>query len=308
MRCFAIASLLVTLAVASAMAPGDALAQKRNSYRVVLVPLSALGSEASARTIRSLTGSLATEIRRLKRIKLLPRKQVEGAMKKAGRTDLTSCDGSEKCLVELGAITGADYVVFGEVGGLGDAQVVYLKLIGVKAKKDIRSTTLEFEGKAIESRSVGAAATRLLAPNLFTGNLAVTVDVPGASIYVDGDKVAESPTKAIPLSVGSHALRITHPEFRDFVRFVEIEFKKSLVVKANLQQFPVIASQIRKNPSEDRSALVGGQTVKQEPTPWYREWYTVTGIGVTAFVLSAVVFSQLPDVDSDAKRAVDVPQ
>ena len=147
---------------------------------------------------------------------------------------------------------------------------------------------------------------RLLAPSRYVGTLAVQDDVSVASIYVDGDKVAESPSTPIPLRVGSHAVRVTHPEFRDIVRFVDIDFKQRVPIRANLQQFPIVASQIRKHRDDSKPLVVGKAAV--EPTPWYRQWYTVAGVGTAAFVTSAVLFAYLNQLDSDAKRSVDIPQ
>ena len=59
---------------------------------------------------------------------------------------LRACDGNTKCLAELGALLSADTVIYGEVGGLGNVQVVYLKAVNVARAKELRSTTLEFGG------------------------------------------------------------------------------------------------------------------------------------------------------------------
>jgi len=294
-------ALIVLVAVLMASPAG---ADKRD-YRVAMVPLSALGSDASSATLTSLSKALADQIHSLRRFDLIPKAALDKALAAANRSDLGNCDGGDACLTELGRIAGADYTVYGEVGGLGTAQVVYLKLVGVKAGKDLRTTTLEFEGDAPSPAAVEAAVVRLLSPNLYTGTLEVQVDVAGATIYVDGERAGESPSKPIPLPVGSHAVRITHPEFRDFVRFVDVEFKQAVPIKANLQQFPVIASQIRKHPEKARPLVVG--PTQAQPTPWYREWYTVAGIGTVAFIASAVLFANLTELDSDAKRTVDLP-
>lgn len=294
----------LTVAIALLLVASPAVAQKRD-YRVAMVPLSALGSDASSATLDSLSQAIAGKIRTLRSFALIPKATLDKALQAANRADLSSCDGSDACLVELGRIAGADYTVYGEMGGLGSAQVVYLKLVGVKAGKDLRATTLEFEGDAPTDAAVEAAVMRLLSPNLYTGTLQVQVDVKGATIYIDGERAGESPSKAIPLPVGSHAVRITHPEFRDFVRFVDIEFKQTVPIRADLQQFPVIASQIRKNPEKAKAIVAQPTTVRE--TPWYRKWYTVAGVGTVAFVASAIVFANLTGIDSDATRTVDLP-
>jgi hypothetical protein len=275
----------------------------RGRYRVAFVPISALGSEARVRDVKTLTAKIGSEIRRLAAFAQVPPRTLSRALTRHKRSDLASCDGGAECLSEIGKLVAADYSLYGELGGLGEAQVVYLKLVGVKAGRVIRSTTLEFEGRMPRDTDVRAAVIRLLAPNRHTGFLAIKVDVDGATIYVDGSAVATSPTKPVILRVGSHALRVTHPEFRDFVRFIEIEYAKTLPMTANLQQFPVVANQIRKNANQ--SPVTTGPA----ETPWYREWYAVAGIGAASFVASALLFAYLADgIDADATRNVSVPQ
>ncbi|MBT8493365.1 MAG: PEGA domain-containing protein [Deltaproteobacteria bacterium] len=273
-------------------------------YKVAFVPISALGSEANVREVKRLTAAIGFEVRRLKAFKQVPRRTIDRTLERQKRNDLASCDGNSKCLSALGQLVGADYTLFAELGGLGRAQVVYLKLVGVKARRVIRSTTLEFEGRQPTRSQTRAAVIRLLEPSRHTGFLELDVDVDGASIYVNGNQLATSPTDRIILQVGSHALRITHPEFRDFVRFIDVEFAKTLALKANLQQFPVVASQIRKNVTERPVT-----TKRREPTPWYREWYAVAGMGAVGFVAGAVLFAYIADgIDADATRSVSVPE
>ena len=67
----------------------------------------------------------------------------------------------------------------------------------------------------------------------------------GLSIFFcDRDEVVgKSPLAPQTLSVGTHALRVTHPEYRDFVRFVDVEFDTPAAVKVDHQTTtPAIAS------------------------------------------------------------------
>ena len=196
---------------------------------------------------------------------------------------LRTCDGDPSCLAELGRDVGARYVVYGEVGGLGDVEIVYLKVIDVAGARELRSTTVELGGAKSRNRA-RAAAVLLLAPERYLGRLAVSVDIAGASIYVDGTRVARSPSKALSLSVGTHALRVTHPEFRDFVRFVDIAFDAETAVPVELQKFPIVTSDITRD-----GQIAGPSNIIYrgvEPTPWYRRWYTVAGFGTVVLVTS----------------------
>jgi hypothetical protein len=286
-------------------AAGVAVAQGNTAggARVALVPLETLGSES--KVSQKTQALVARALGAVQDHAVVPGKNVRRALKK--NPALRACDGNAECLARLGKELGAGYVVFGEVGGLGAAEVVYLKLVDVGAARMVRSTTLELGDKNNDKAAL-AAAYRLLAPDQYVGTLATKVDVDGASIYVDGKRVAQSPSKPVALSVGTHAVRITHPEFRDFVRFVDIEFQDSAEVEASLQQFPIVASDLAADPDAQRH---GGAVIYQGTavTPWYRTWYTTAGVGVVAFIGSAVIIGLIADgIDADDERVVDNPR
>lgn len=289
-------------------AAGVAMAQSQTARtagtaRVALVPLETLGSESkvSQKTQALVTRALGA----VQGHEVVPVKNVRRALKK--HPELGACDGNAGCLARLGKELDAGYVVFGEVGGLGAAEVVYLKLIDAGAAREVRSTTLEL-GENNNDKAALAAAYRLLAPDQYVGTLATRVDVDGASIYVDGKRVAQSPMKPVALSVGTHAVRITHPEFRDFVRFVDIEFQDTAEVEASLQQFPIVASDMAADPDaaeKGRAVIYQGTAA----TPWYRTWYTTAGVGVVAFIGSAVIIGLMTDgIDADDERVVNRPR
>src|SRR5262249_31143866 len=76
-------------------------------------------------------------------------------------------------------------------------------------------------------------------------------------------------------SVGTHALRITHPKYRDFVRFVDVPFEHLETLDVELRAFPVIEDRMR-------GAPVG-------PRPWYQSGWVVAGFATTLVVLTAIL-------------------
>ncbi|HUH01342.1 MAG TPA: PEGA domain-containing protein [Kofleriaceae bacterium] len=287
--------LVALLALGSAPAAADS--------KVVLAPLSTLGEETKSKSTRAVHAAIETALGTVPGIAVIDDKALERALRKVRRPELRVCDGETKCLAQLGTVVGADVVVYGELGGLGDAQVVYLKAVDVAKQEELRSTTLELGAKVDQTLAARGAAYRLLAPDGYTGTLTISVDVEGASVYVDGRPVGASPAQSIRLPVGTHALRVTHPEFRDFVRFVEVGFDADTAVEAGMQQFPIVSTSIR---STGRGANLGSTVVYkgQEPTPWYREWYAVAGASAVVLVGSAILVGVLVDglsVDSERK-------
>jgi len=262
-------------------------AAAQTPHVVALAPLSTLGAETTGAAARKLTADIERALGEVAGVKVVGAREVSGQIKKAKKPQLRACDGGAACLSDLGKLVGADAVVYGEVGGLGDVQVVYLALIDVAHGKELRSTTLQFGGADTGGGAKGAAV-RLLAPEDYLGRLALDVDAKGASIYVDGKLVGKSPAQPVDLPVGTHALRVTHPEFRDFVRFVDVPFGRTAEVKVGLQQYPII--------ERDVESKVGNATRRDFITyvpggrpPWYRRWYVIAGFGALVLVGAGVV-------------------
>jgi PEGA domain len=293
--------LAATLALAVA-APAAA----QPPHVVALAPLSTLGTETTGAAARKLTAEIERALAEVPGVKVVGARDVSVRIKRAHKSALRACDGGARCLTDLGKLVGADAVVYGEVGGLGDVQVVYLELIDVGHGKEVRSTTLQVGGGDTAGGAPGAAV-RLLSPEQFVGRLAVDVDAKGASIYVDGKVVGTSPAGPVDLPVGTHALRVTHPEFRDFVRFVDVPFGKTSEVKVGLQQYPII--------ERDVESRVGTATRRDYITyapggrpRWYRRWYVVAGFGALVLVgAGALAGAAAGGPSADHTSTIDPP-
>jgi hypothetical protein len=306
-------TVVAALAVIHAGSVGTAAAQKAPdkapgrprppARQVVLAPLSTLGSESTAAPVRRLAGELEQALGQAG-VKVIGTAAALEAIKQAKKPGLRSCDGDAACLAELGKLVGADWVVYGEVGGLGDVQVVYLQLVDAATGKDVRSTTLQAVAGDDPDGGARGAAVRLLAPERFVGAVDVKVDVAGAAIYVDGKRLARSPSPALELPVGTHALRVTHPEFRDFVRFVDVPFDRRATVTVALQQFPVVERDLESRGGSEPDSAVASAA----PAPWYRSWRAIAGFGAVLLTGAAITAAIVADgTDADGERPVDPP-
>jgi hypothetical protein len=287
-------------ALAGASTPAEA--QPR---RVAVAPLSTLGVEARSADTKPAQAHLEAGLHGVPETEIVGSEALAAAIRKARRADLRGCDGGAACLAELGALVGAGAVVHGELGGLGEVKVVYLKLVDVADGRELRSTTLELSADGTAADAARAAAYRLLAPERYTGQLALEIDVAGAAIYIDGRRVATSPATALSLPAGTHALRITHPEFHDFVRFVEVEFDRTETIAADLQRFPIVGRGVERRGDAAAVVVAGGAEGGFEPAPWYRRWYVIAGASAVVFVGSAVLAGALAGgIDSDREKIV----
>lgn len=282
--------MLTRALVVVALAGGIAHAQ---APRVVaLAPLSTLGTEDTSASSKKITQQLEAALSSLPNTKVITAAQVAQAIAKAKKSQLKACDREATCLAELGKLVGANYVIDGEVGGLGESKVVYLGATDVASGKELRSTTLQIGGKSDGSGGAGGAAVRLLEPDRYRGIIRFVVDVKGATVYVNGTKATLTPKGEYAIAVGTQAVRVTHPEYRDFVRFVDVPYGDTVDVKVNLTEYARVEHDIQGKP------INTDQTIYIDP-PWWRRPYVygpaavVLAVGVG--VLVGVLVHDFPD-------------
>ena len=247
---------------------------------VAIAPLSTLGAEDTSAGTRKLTGEIEAAVAALPGTRVVRAQQVSDAIKRARKPQLRACEGDAACLAELAGLVGAQIVISGEVGGLGESRVVYLA--ATENGKELRSTTLAVGGAGDDGGGPSGAAVRLLDPDSYRGTLRFAIDVAGATVYVNGSKAQLSPRGELALPVGTHAVRITHPEYHDFVRFIDAEFGKTTDVAVDLQQYPILRHDVLGKPiNRDRIEYI-------DPPVW-RRWYVVGPAAVGLAILTGVV-------------------
>ncbi|MEO8700351.1 MAG: PEGA domain-containing protein [Kofleriaceae bacterium] len=278
--------LRAAIAVAIMLAGGAASANRI----VAIAPLSTLGSEDTSSSTKKLTAQLEAAVAGLGD-KVITAAQVSEAIKRAKKPHLKACEGEVTCLAELGKLVGAQVVIAGQIGGLGESRVVYLGATDVSGGKELRSTTLSVGGDRLgrpiddPNRATGAVI-QLLDPDRYRGQLRFAIDVGGATIYVNGSKATLSGKQELALPVGTQAVRVTHPEYHDFVRFIDVEFGKTLDVTVAMTQYPIVQRDIQGNPiNRDR-------IVYRDPPLW-RRWYIVGPAAIGVVILSGIIVGAL---------------
>ena len=284
-----IARLIVVVLLATSIAHADQI--------VALAPLSTLGTEDTSAATKKLVGQLETALAAQPGTKLITVQAVSDALKKSKKAQLRVCEREPKCLAELGTLVGAQLVIAGEVGGLGESQVVYLSVTDVATGKELRSTTLTVGAKDDGGGPEGAVV-RLLDPDRYRGSLHVNLDVANATIYINGTKVVVSPKGELILPVGTHALRATHPEYHDYVKFVTVTFGQTTEVPIGMQQYPILKHDIAGKPTNR-------DTIEYIDPPLWRRWYVVAPVAVGAAIVTAIIVGSLVH-DRPAGRCIVV--
>jgi hypothetical protein len=272
--------LSATLRSAVALAAVFGATSAARAERVVAIaPLSTLGAEDTSPGTRVLLGQIEAAVAALPDTRVVRAAQVVEAIKKAKKPGLRACDGDSRCLTELAALVGAQLVISGEVGGLGDSRVVYLAAVG--AGRESRSTTLAV-GPSDARGGAAGAAVRLLDPDRYRGTLRFAIDVSGATVFINGSKLVPSPEGELALPVATHAVRVTHPEYHDFVRFIDVVFGKTVEVAVGLQQYPIARLDLQGKP------LTRARVEYLEPPVW-RRWYVVGPAAVGLAIVTGII-------------------
>jgi len=236
---------------------------------VAVAPLSTLGAEDRSASTRQLTAQIEAALATLPGTRVIGAAAVSDAIKKAKKPQLKVCERDIACLAELGRLVGAAVVIDGEVGGLGDSKVVYLGATDVTTGKELRSTTLSVGSKTDDTGGAPGAAVRLLEPERYRGTVRFAIDVGGAVVYVNGSRAALK-NNELSLPVGTQAVRITHPEYRDFVRFIDVPYGRTLEVPVGLTQYRAVQHDIQGRP-------INSDRINYVDPPWYRRWYVYGG-------------------------------
>lgn len=270
-------ALSVLLALPGA---GDAEERKAPERRVAMVGLDSLGMDAER--VSRLETLFRIEIDRLSRARMPSPRRVREVL---ALPQHRGCGSESRCLISVGKALGVDVVVAGNVAALGDAYVVDIKAVDVAEGTEIARVASEpLRGDPDDLiDNVRVAAYQLLAPGALRGSINLLVDLDGAEVWIDGEKVGVTPL-ARPiggLSVGTHRLEIRAEGYDPARREIEVKFQKSSRVVVSLSgEVPVPRAAVA--PPGD------------EP-PFYRSrWFwTAVGVGVAATVAGALIGSQL---------------
>jgi hypothetical protein len=236
--------------------------------------------------VKTLTTQIEAAVASLAGTKVVPAARVSEAIRRAKRPQLKACEGEAACLAELGKLVGAQIVIAGEVGGLADAKVVYLGATDVGAAKELRSTTLAVGGAQQDAGGPRGAVVRLLDPDRYRGTVRLAIDVGGATVYINGSKVALPPRGELALPVGRQAVRVTHPEYHDFVRFIDVTYGKTSDVAVTLQQYPIVRRDLQGKP-------INRDGVVYVDPPLWRRWYVVAPAAVGLAIVTGIIVAAI---------------
>jgi len=87
---------------------------------------------------------------------------------------------------------------------------------------------------------------------------------------------------------------VTHPEYHDFIKFIDVTYGKTTEVPVPLQQYPIVEHDVKAKPTSlDKVVYV-------EPPLW-RRWYVagpaIAVVAVGVGILAGVIANRYPKYD-----------
>jgi hypothetical protein len=195
----------VVAIIASLLTGRSAVAAEPTIERLLVLDLASTG--IAPEVARNLSEILASAIRdSIPRTTVLGQSEINSLLALEKQRDLLGCTEDVSCLAEMGGALGADHLVVGSAGRVGNAYVVSLKLMNTREAKTIRHVSKEISGNAeLLIEAVRQWGANLVDPGRVAGFAYLTVLGEG-EVLVDGVSRGKAPLDRLKVEAGSHAV------------------------------------------------------------------------------------------------------
>jgi len=205
------------------------------STSIAVLELSAPDISASGRAI--LTDLIRQELLKGEGITLIDRLHIEEVLTERDLQDLGLLD--EATLKKTGKLMGAEKIVSGQVGNLGDLYMITLQMLDVETGQIIRLVEESYTGpverltipiRASAQRLLGIGGEGTLKPTL----LRIASTPAGARVYVDDLFEGNTPLMIKMLDPGVHNVKMTAPGYAGWEQSVDIVESETNFIDAEL--------------------------------------------------------------------------
>jgi hypothetical protein len=257
--------------------------------KVKVLPLRVSGDRLSAEQAASLSDALVEKLKKYPTLDVLPAPKADAVdiMVDAGCTDLDAA-----CLAEIGSQTGADRVLYTEVGDQGGTPLLQMRFVDVRTKELKAPESLAVAADKLPG-AIASSVEKVMGTEPKAEPVAVAVDlatVPaGAEVYVGTDFVGLSPV-TVKLLPGQHMVRATKVGYREQFQVVVVEegrptTPRTITLPAIPAAVPVAPAVPMEPPAKPEK--------KAEASPFYKTWWfwtivgaVVVGGGTAAYLLT----------------------
>lgn len=249
---------LVTLMLANAP---DAVVARYNE--VYAAPLTALGS--TEEELASVEQVYLSELKALLGDRLRSFEELASESDLAAEA-VRACRRSAECMMEALGAVGWDALLVGNLAGLGDDQVINLKLYDTRVGGELRRAQAALSGEESQLiRSMRELVVTVVAPEKLNGTLRFEASQPGVQIFLDGELFGTTPLSesSVVVPVGRHAVEGRGQGLVTYSNFVDVGYGEQATVQVQL--------------ATNTLQLGAG-------TPYTSRWWpwTIGGVGVLA--------------------------
>ena len=167
----------------------------RAELLVSIYPLQ--GDGVDSETTAQLDELLRTEASELPALIVQSKAKTQRAIRRVTGAE-ESCEGRLACLIEVGEVSAANFLIYGTVAREPDAFQVDLTMVDVVKESIVRQVSTRVAGDA---QGVTARARELLIelvlPEQYGGTLAISSLIPGARVLLDGLEIGITPMEPV---------------------------------------------------------------------------------------------------------------
>jgi hypothetical protein len=213
----------------------------------------------------------------------IDRRSLNRALSGKVDTILRRCGKQKDCRLKIGELLGAQLLVTGRAGVMGDGALVELEFLDVGSGEVVGKISRTLSGSRVrKAAAFEAVLTEVIFPERMVGQLDVFLNPPGGSVSLDGQLKVKQAGPQLHLKdvpAGQHTLRVQRKGSRDFYAIVQVPFQGTARLNINMRE----GKPVEPGPV----VLPPGEVPEGSSTPWYGRWWFWTAVG--AFLIGGTV-------------------
>jgi len=245
------------------------LAQEKEQPRLTLgvIPFSPAGVKEHEAI--SLSNRLHSELVRTQQFRVVEIERVTDVLHELGFQQTGVCNDNQ-CVVQVGNMLGAQWMVAGSVGKVGMTYTIDVRIVDVETRLVILTTTRNFRGEIDDLLNLISEVSQELATRtaeqLKVGSLEVSSQPVGAYVYLNGELKGRTPLTIKTVPVGEQRVEVKMTGYLDWKDDIMIQPLKSRTVSAKLKKlWRIVVTSLPANASVYLNNKLMGQT------PWFGE-------------------------------------
>jgi len=183
-----------------------------------------------------LTGVVSNKLSEIGIFEVISREDIKNMLTHEQDKILVGCTDTS-CLSEIGGALGAENLIAGEVGLVGQKYVIGLQRIDIRNTKVVKRAERQFSGSREKLLDEVANAAYQVVEDILeaqSGTVLLSVSEEGADISVDGKTIGVSPVEKLKLAAGPRDIRVSKQGFIHWARTVQVKPRDIQMVEASL--------------------------------------------------------------------------